>query len=207
MSSLTAANGTIIGPNGRRLTYGSLARAAAVPRTTAVPVELKSASDFTIVGTPQKRIDARDIVTGRKQFAMDLDVPGALPTMVCRPPTINGKVVSVGNAAAVRAMPGVTDVVVVPNGVAVRAATFGQCIDAVRAFQVTWTPGTAAKKSDADVLAELRVAELPFGVPSLPLLAKTIDHTFTFAFASNSPLETNCAVADVRPGARRSGRA
>jgi len=60
-------------------------------------------------------------VTGRKRFTMDLAVPGALPTMVCRPPTINGKVGSVANLAAVRAMPGVTDVVVISTGVAVRA--------------------------------------------------------------------------------------
>jgi isoquinoline 1-oxidoreductase beta subunit len=198
VSSLTASGGVITAPGGRSVSYGSLATAAAAQQTAAVPVALKSSADFTIVGTPQKRIEARDIVTGRKQFAMDLDVPGALPTMVCRPPTINGDVISVANAAAVKAMPGVTDIAVVPSGVAVRAATFGQCIDAVRALQVTWTPGTAGTKSDADIVAELKAAELPFAATSLPLLTKTIDRTFTFTFASNSPLETNCAVADVR---------
>ncbi|HEY1740575.1 MAG TPA: molybdopterin cofactor-binding domain-containing protein, partial [Acidimicrobiia bacterium] len=200
MSSLRAHDGTFAAPNGRSVAYGSLARSAAVAQSTAVPVELKATSNFTIVGKPQKRIEARDIVTGRKQFTMDLDVPGALPTMVCRPPTIDAKAVSIANAAAVKAMPGVTDVVVVPSGVAVRAATFGQCIDAVRALRVTWTHGTAGTKSDANVVAELKAAELPFLATSLPLLTKTIDHSFTFTFASNSPLETNCAVADVRSG-------
>jgi len=46
---------------------------------------------------------------------------------------------------------------------------------------------------------ELLGAELPMAVPALPLLTKAIDARFTFAFASNSPLETNCAIADVRP--------
>ena len=41
---------------------------------------------------------------------MDLDVPDALPTMVCRAPTINGVAVAVRNLEAVQAMPGVTDV-------------------------------------------------------------------------------------------------
>jgi isoquinoline 1-oxidoreductase beta subunit len=131
---------------------------------------------------------------------MDVVVPNALPTMVCRPPTINGKVVAVGNLAAVKAMPGVTDVVTIPTGVAVRAQTFGQCIDAVRALQVTWGPGTAEGASDASVRAELARAELPMTIPTLPLLARTIDKRFSFAFASNSPLETNNAVADVRAG-------
>ena len=119
VSSLTAPDGAFAAPNGRRVTYGSLARSAAAQHSTAVPVELKATSNFTIVGTPQKRIEARDIVTGRKQFTMDLDVPGALPTMVCRPPTIDGKVVAVANTVAVKAMPGVTDVAIVPSGVAV----------------------------------------------------------------------------------------
>jgi isoquinoline 1-oxidoreductase beta subunit len=99
-------------------------------------------------------------------------------------------------------MPGVTDVATVPTGVAVRAATFGQCIDAVRALDVQWAPGTAEGKSDDDVLAELIAAELPM-TPPVPLLAKTIDRRFSFAFASNSPLETNCAVAHRRSASPR----
>ena len=46
-------------------------------------------------------------------------------------------------------MPGVTDVVPISTGVAVRADTFGQCIDAVRALQVDWRGGTAEGMSDA----------------------------------------------------------
>ena len=83
---------------------------------------------------------------------------------------------------------------------AVRGETFGQCIDAVDSLHVVWGPGTEDGQSDASVLAELAKAELPMVAPSLPFLARTIDHRFTFAFATNSPLETNCAVADVRSG-------
>jgi len=200
LGRLTAYQGVISAPDGRSVTYGEVAPRAASSTTTVAEAPLKPTSALRIVGTPQNRIDALEIVTGRKQFAMDLDIPGALPTMVCRPPTINGRPVSVANLDAVRAMPGVTDVAIVPTGVAVRAATFGQCIDAVRALDVTWAPGTAEGKSDATILAELRAAELPFTTPALPLLTKTIDLSCTFAFASNSPLETNCAVADVRAG-------
>ena len=96
-------------------------------------------------------------------------------------------------------MPGITDVAVVSGGVAVRGRTFGQCIDAVRALEVDWGPGTEDGKSDADVLEELRRAEIPLAVPKLGLLAKTVEGDFTFCFASNSALETNCAIADVRP--------
>jgi isoquinoline 1-oxidoreductase subunit beta len=201
LPSLTLRNGVITAPDGRALSYGSLTHAAAAQRTQAVLAQLKPASQQTLVGTPQPRIDALDIVTGAKQFAMDLDVPGALPTMVCRAPTINGSALAVLNEARVKAMDGVTDVAIIPHtqwvpgGVAVRASTFGQCIDAVRALQVKWTAGAATGRSDADVLKDLTAAELPM----TPALGQTLDQRFTFYFRPGDPLETNCAVADVRP--------
>ena len=73
-------------PGGKAATIGELAQRGAVSKTVAVPAPLKSASQLTLVGTPQGRIDAHQIVTGTKQFAMDLQVPGALPTMLCRAP-------------------------------------------------------------------------------------------------------------------------
>ncbi|MEU4563566.1 molybdopterin cofactor-binding domain-containing protein [Actinoplanes sp. NPDC023936] len=189
--------GVITDEKGRRVDIGALASRAASPRTLSVPVELAPRESFTVIGRPQNRIDARDAVTGRKKFAMDLDVPGAKPTMVCRPPTINGKPGPVGNLAEVLAMPGVTDVVTISTGVAVRADTFGQCIDAVRALRVTWKAGTVEGKSDQSVLKELAAAELPLGPRPL---TPVVEGRFTFHFRSNSALETNCAIADVRGG-------
>jgi isoquinoline 1-oxidoreductase beta subunit len=199
VSELTTENGLITSSSGHTLTYGSLATAAAATETRSLNIELKDAADFKIIGTPQYRTDALASVTGAKVFTMDLEVPNALPTMVCRPPTINGQVVSVANLAAVRAMPGITDVVPISTGVAVRGATFGQCIDAVNALNVSWGPGTEDGQSDATVLAELNPL-LPLISPAPNPLAKTVDAAFTYYFRSNSPLETNCAIADVRPG-------
>lgn len=204
LAQLTLKDGVVTAPGGSSLTYGTLTQTAAVTRTRAVLAQLKPAAQQTLVGTPQPRIDALEIVTGTKQFTMDLDVPGALPTMVCRPPTINGTALAIRNEAQVRAMSGVTDVTIIPHtqfvpgGVAVRAATFGQCIDAVRALDVQWAPGAAAGKSDGDVLDELLAAELP--MTPAPALARSLDQRFTFYFRPGDPLETNCAVADVRSG-------
>ena len=198
VESLRAKGGVISAPDGRSVTYGEMAAKAASSTTKPVSVDLKPASEFTVIGTPTNRVDALAAVTGRKQFAMDLDVPGALPTMVCRPPTLNGSPRAVRNQSAVIAMPGVTHVVTVPTGVAVRAGTFGQCIDAVRALEVDWNDGSVEGESDETILAGLKEAELPMAVPTVPLLAKSVDAEFTFYFRSNSPLEPNCAIADVR---------
>lgn len=177
------------------ISYAELAREAASETTRQVGVLLKRPEQFTVIGTPHTRVDARAAVTGQKQFAMDLEVPGALPTMICRAPTLNGTPVALRNRDAVLTMPGVTHVAEVPTGYAVRAETFGQCIDAVRAMDVEWQDGPLVQQSDGDVRGHLRAAQLPFVVPPI---GRTVEHEFTFWFRGNSALEPNCAVADVR---------
>jgi isoquinoline 1-oxidoreductase subunit beta len=193
---VTTRDGVLSHKSGKRATYGSFAKSAATDRTIQISATLKSPAEFRVLGTAHNRIDALEIVTGRKQFAMDMQVPNAKPCMVRRPPTINGTVKTVRNVAVVKAMPGVTDVAVITYGVAVRADTFGQCIDALRALDVDWNPGAVAGESDATVLAKLKKAQLPMVVPGLGALS--VDAEFTFAFASNSPLEPDNAIADVR---------
>ena len=195
---LKSKDGVITAPGGASATFAELAAKAASSTTRQVKVDLKKSSSFEVIGKPVNRIDARDIVTGKKQFAMDLDIPDALPTMVCRPPTMNGSPRSVRNQATVQAMPGVTDVAKVDTGVAVRARTFGQCIDAIRALDVDWIPGPVEGESDATVLKKLRRAEVPLVTPKVPLLAKTIEADFSFMFRSSAALEPYAAIADVR---------
>ncbi|RYU08763.1 molybdopterin cofactor-binding domain-containing protein [Nocardioides iriomotensis] len=198
VESLEADAGVITAPGGASVGYGQLARRAAATSTRRVDVTLTDRADFKVIGTPHNRTDARKAVTGRKEFTLDLQVKGARPTMVCRAPTLNGTPVRVRNKKKVLAMPGITHVAKVSTGVAVRGKTFGQVIRAVRALDVEWKDGPVAGQSDADVLAELRAAELPLAVPALPAGAKTVDADFTFWFRSNSALEPNCAIADVR---------
>lgn len=196
VSVLTSRAGLITGAGGRVLPFSALAEKAATQVTQQVQVTLKPKENFKVIGKPQNKTDARDIVTGKKVFATDLQIPDALPTVICRAPDLNGYPKKVNNIDAVRSMPGVTDVEKVGNGVAVRAATFGQCIDGVNALDVTWVRGTVAGENDDSVLAKVRKAELPLAVPALG--GATVEGDFTFYFRSNSSLETNCAIADVR---------
>lgn len=157
-----------------------------------------------VVGKRVGKLDARDIVTGKKKFTMDLDIPGAKPTMCRMPSTIRGSVVSVNNRAAVLAMSGVLAVetipgggtiVGIPPGVAVMADTFGQAWDACRALDITWGPGSAAGESDATIRDKLRAAILP-QLP-VPLGAIAIDAEFTWKAATACPLEVECAIVDA----------
>src|SRR3954447_17490084 len=196
VSALTVREGVVRAPDGRTMSYADLAEKAAASTTRPLEVTLKPTSAFTVVGRPQGRVDALEAVTGRKKFTLDHHVPGALPTMICRPPTIQGTPNRGRNLAAVKKMPGITDVAVISSGVAVRGHTFGQCIDAVRALKVTWNPGTVDKESDKTFLAELKAAELPMAPP--PPGASVVDEAFTFYWKSNSALEPQTAIADVR---------
>src|SRR3954447_2354033 len=196
VSALTVREGVVRAPDGRTMSYADLAEKAAASTTRPLEVTLKPTSAFTVVGRPQGRVDALEAVTGRKKFTLDHHVPGALPTMICRPPTIQGTPNRGRNIAAVKRMPGITDVAMISTGVAVRGKTFGQCIDAVRALKVTWNPGTVDKESDKTFLAELKANELPMA--SAAPGADVVDESFTFYWKSNSALEPQTAIADVR---------
>ena len=138
---------------------------------------------------------------GAKKFAMDLEVPGALPTMVCRPPTLNGTAAG-GRAtqAEVLAMPGVTDVAPIDTGVAVRAETFGQCIDAIRALRRRLERRHRSRASPTTtVLAELRKAELPLAVPKVAAARQDRRaRLHLHASAATPRWSPTAAIADVR---------
>ncbi|UUZ61547.1 molybdopterin cofactor-binding domain-containing protein [Nocardioides sp. B-3] len=72
VASPVAKGGVISAPDGSSVTYGELAVRAASSTTRAVEVELKSAAEFTVIGTPQNRVDALAAVTGTKDFTTDL---------------------------------------------------------------------------------------------------------------------------------------
>ncbi|GAA1867956.1 molybdopterin-dependent oxidoreductase [Pseudonocardia ailaonensis] len=194
--TLTARKGLITSTLGKSIPFGDLAGPAASAVDKQVEVTLKPREKFTVIGKPQNKTDVLDIVTGRKQFAADLQIPDALPTVICRAPDLNGTPRKAANLADVRRMPGVTDVEIVSTGVAVRARTFGQAIDAVRALEVSWKDGTVHGEDDESVLKKLKAAELPLAVPAG--IVATVDSSFTFWFKSNSSLEPNTAIADVR---------
>ena len=193
--SLVTRNTSVVAPDGRTATFGSLSAAAAAVTVPAVAPTPKDPSQFTLIGKAHRRIDARDIVTGRADYSLDVDVPGAKPTVVARPPTIRGTVASVDDRAA-RAMAGVIAVTRIPTGVAVTAATFDQAQRARDALRITWNPGPNAALSDAQIFARLRSSTPPFAVPTLG--ARTIERSFDFAFAPHAPLEVWNCVADVR---------
>lgn len=198
-STLSTSGGTVTAEDGRSSTFAALSRPAADPSLEIGAVVPKPASEYKVVGTPVRRVDALDAVTGRKRFTMDLDVPGALPTMVRRAPTWNGEFRSLANRGAIVSMPGVVAVTTIPSGVAVVAETFEQARAAVCAVEAEFSPGPVPDEDNESIMKKLRAGSLPFAAP--PLGAVTVEASYEWPSASHAFLETECAVADVRPDA------
>ena len=157
---------------------------------------LKEREKFTVIGKPAK-MDARAMVTGEKKFLTDLQVPDALPTVVCRGPGLNSAPQGVNNKERSRVCRAPTS----PRS-RIGIAVARQDVRSVhrRGQRAGRQLGRRHRRGRGRrlILAKLRKGELPLAVPQG--LGETIEDDFTFYFRSNSSLETNCAIADVKDG-------
>lgn len=69
------AGGAVLLPSGERLAYGEILRRAP-PLEPATRFAPKPASQWTLIGRPATRIDARDKVEGRAVYGLDVRLPG-----------------------------------------------------------------------------------------------------------------------------------
>ena len=200
---ITTADATAFAPDGRSIPYAELGAGTEGPMPLTILAQPKADADYGIIGQPTRRLDALDIVTGRVDYAMDMDpVEGAMPCVVARPPTQRGSVASVDDAAAI-GLPGVEAIMEVPldvegtsSGVAVVARSTGEAFRARDALQITWNDGPSKGVSDDDVIAQLRAANLPT-LPNIPLLTRSVGGEFIFPYFAHAPMETMTAIADA----------
>ena len=155
-SELKAVNGTVVGPKGKKATYGQLAAAASKLPVPEKP-SIKDPKDFTIVGKATRRLDTPAKVNGTAEYGIDVKLPGMVYAALEQCPVIGGKVKSVDSAKA-RAMPGVIDVVEIPDGVAVVANTWWRANMARKALAVTWDEGANAGLNTAAMFEGTRAA-------------------------------------------------
>lgn len=138
----------------KRLSYGALAARASrlsPPKTVA----LKDARQWKILGKPTKRLDSVAKVTGAAQFGIDVQFPGLMTAVVARPPVFGGRVKSF-DAARARTIPGVRNVVQIPNGVAVVAENFWAAKLGRDALSVDWDLGAGANVNSEALFDEYR---------------------------------------------------
>jgi isoquinoline 1-oxidoreductase beta subunit len=117
-STCTAAEGVVTHTaSGRTLRYGQLAaRVATMPVPDLTKVTLKDESTFTIIGKSVVDPDKARIVTGEQQFGIDVTVPGMKYVVYQKGPVFDAEVES-ANVDEIRALPGVSHVIVMKGGV------------------------------------------------------------------------------------------
>ncbi|MDP3832476.1 MAG: xanthine dehydrogenase family protein molybdopterin-binding subunit [Hydrogenophaga sp.] len=204
-SSLATERGVVIGPGGKKLTYGALADAA-MQQPVPVQVTLKDPSRFKIIGQPTTRLDASAKSSGTQAFGMDVRLPGMLTAVLQHPPVFGSKVASVDDAAA-RAVKGVKAVLRVPlhdggEGVAVVAEGYWAAKQGRDALKVQWNDAGREKVDSAKQLASYRALAAKTGnikhdADMAPLAGapNKISAEFVFPYLAHAPMEPlNCTV-------------
>jgi isoquinoline 1-oxidoreductase beta subunit len=205
-SQCYAQNGAVINRSTReRLTFGSVADAAAkLPVPT--DVALKDPSQFRLIGQATPRLDTPAKVAGRATFGIDVALPDMLHAVVARCPVFGGRVARF-DASKAKAVSGVTDVIQIPQGVAVIARNTWAAMEGRRALQVEWNEGPNASLTTPGI-RELFVGltEKPGavarnqgdGAAALARAAKTVEALYEAPYLAHARLEPHACVAHVR---------
>ena len=150
--------------SGRRLGYGALVeRAAAQAAPQPDKITLKDPRNFTLIGTPVRRLDTPGKVNGQAEFGIDTKIPGMKIATVAACPVIGGKLSRVDDAKA-RAVKGVRQIVRLDDAVAVIADHMWAANKGLAALAITWDPGPNAQFSSADLVNALEDASKQPGV-------------------------------------------
>ncbi|CAN5758859.1 xanthine dehydrogenase family protein molybdopterin-binding subunit [soil metagenome] len=193
--------GYVIAGN-KKASYGELAEAAGKLAPPAA-VKLKDAKDWTHIGKPTKRLDAKSKILGQAIFGIDVHFDGMLTAVVAHTPVFGGKVKSVDDSKAM-AIKGVKQVVVIPNGVAVLADNFWAAKQGRDALSVEWDLGenvsidSSTQMDDYRKLAKTKgatAANKGDAANAIASATKKIEAEYTFPYLAHAPMEPlNCTV-------------
>jgi isoquinoline 1-oxidoreductase subunit beta len=142
--------------SGRRVDYGALAKHAAEV-TPPKDVPLKNPADFRLVGRALKRLDAPDKTNGRAIYGIDVRPAGASVATLSKSPVLGGRVVKVDDNAA-KAIPGVRQIVVLDDLVAVVGSHMWAAMKGLAALEITWNDGPNGDVSSDLIWSRLRTA-------------------------------------------------
>jgi len=200
--SLLAANGKVThSATDRSLSYGELSKGQKIMKAIGA-ASLSSPEEWKVSGKTLRKVNGRDIVTGKHRYTPDIKLPETLHGKVLRPSAFGATLASIDSKEAEK-LPGVT---VVRDGdfagvVAPKEETAARAVAAIRA---EWkaTPQVSAK----ELFEHLRkTPNPPSGVPAalaeaLAAAHQKLERTYTVAYIAHAPLEPRAAVAEWKDG-------
>jgi nicotinate dehydrogenase subunit B len=192
------------------LTFGQLTKGQQLMKSVTEQAPTVPAREWKIAGTSVPKVDGREFVTGRHQYASDVKRPGMLHGKVLRPAAFDATVASI-DTKAVEAMPNVT---IVREGafVGVTAPDAQLAARAIEAFRTEWT--TKPQSSSAQLFEELKKNASQGGdnrggrgggggggnkgsmEEGLAQADQKLESTYTVAYIAHVPLEPRAAVAE-----------
>jgi isoquinoline 1-oxidoreductase beta subunit len=198
-------NGAVIhAMSGRKLAYGDLLGDASKLMPPQDP-PLKAPADFRMIGKPLKRLDTPDKANGKAVYGIDAMPPGVKFAASAACPVFGGKVAHVDDVKA-KQIPGVRQVLVFDNFVAVVADHMWAAKQGLAALAITWDEGPNAQVTSDAVWKQARAASEKSGV-----VAKTagdaakaltegerLDAAYEMPFLAHAPMEPMNCTAHVR---------
>lgn len=205
----------------RSIGFGELVEAAAkldVPKEA--DLKLKPRSKWRYIGKDAPVTDLDDIVTGKAIYGIDARMENQLYAVIARPPVVGGKVKSF-DATNAKKRPGVVDVVEIPafkgaplfqplGGVAVLADSTWAAWSARDSLKIEWDLGENTVY-DTDAFAkELKATVNKPGQvlravgdakEKMESATKVVKADYSVPHLSHAPMETPCAVADIKTDA------
>jgi isoquinoline 1-oxidoreductase beta subunit len=190
--------------SGRRLAYGALVDRAARLTPPKTPT-LKALKDFHLIGTPARRLDSPDKVNGRAMFGIDAMPAGVKFATLRSSPALGGKIAHI-DAAGAGNLPGVRQVVVLDDLVAVVGDHMWAAKKGLEALQIKWDDGPNAAVSSQQILDEIRAASERDGVvaksvgdKAAALGSNRIEATYHVPLLAHAPMEPMNCTLHVKP--------
>ena len=206
VGEIRTSKSTLMHASGRRATYGEMAVAASRQTPPDNP-PLKTAAQFTFIGKDRStpRVDSPSKCNGTAVYTIDVKLPGLLTAVIAWPPSFGAKFVSF-DATDAKKVQGVTDVVEVPEGVAVVAMGTWAALQGRRALKVQWDESASKDLDSEALLARYRAQAVqpgtPFTKPTTTSAAalKTIEAVYEFPFLAHATMEPMNCVAWLHDG-------
>jgi nicotinate dehydrogenase subunit B len=203
VEQLTASDGAISDPHGRRMRYEELIGGKRFNLRLSETAKRRPVESWTVLGKPAPALERTALMTGRFEYVHAVRLPHMLHGRVVRPPGMGAKLLGV-DESSVKGIPGVVKVVVRKDFVGVVADTQYHADLAARRLQAHWKPGPEyppqatyfehLQKLEARDTLSVDSGDVAKALASgMALRAR-----YTYPHQMHGSVGTSCAVADVK---------
>jgi isoquinoline 1-oxidoreductase beta subunit len=205
-ADLKTRDGAVVTPDGRSLSYASLA-AAAAGIDPPVDVRLKPESEWRYLGKTMRRIDIVAKSTGTAVYGIDLRMPGMVYATVRTNPRVGGSMKGYDAGAAAKAR-GVLKIVPITGGVGVIADNTWRAFRAASLIEFDWGPAPYPPTSAA-MFATVAASFVPAlrdsrlkdeGDVEAALAGRAIEAEYKVPYLAHAALEPINAVVRLEDG-------